>query len=77
MTTRAGASAGNGRGSVRARGVGSARPLSRGGADEQAPPPGGWPRFPAGMLNGLAAGTDAISGALNRASHGLERPHHG
>ena len=36
----------------------------------------GWRHVVAGMLNGLAAGTDALSGALSRASHGLERPHH-
>jgi hypothetical protein len=46
MSTRAWASAGNGRGPVRARGVGLARPLSRGGADEDAPPtPGRCPRI--------------------------------
>jgi len=45
MTTWARASAGNGSGLVRARGVGLARPLSRGGAAEAAPPtPGGRPR---------------------------------
>ena len=46
MSTRARASAGNGRLPVRARGVGLARPLSRGGAAEDAPPtPGRCPRI--------------------------------
>jgi hypothetical protein len=47
MTTRARASLENWREKVRARGAGMTRPLSRGGADEDAPPaPGGYPRSP-------------------------------
>jgi hypothetical protein len=36
----------------------------------------GWRHVVAATLSGLTAGTDALSGALNPASHGLERSHH-
>jgi hypothetical protein len=36
----------------------------------------GWRHVLAGFLNGLAAGASALSDSLNRASQGLERPHH-
>lgn len=37
----------------------------------------GWRHLVAMALDGLATATDALSDALNRASHGLERPHRG
>jgi hypothetical protein len=36
----------------------------------------GWRHVIATALSGLAAGTDALSNALNRASYGLQRSHH-
>lgn len=36
----------------------------------------GWRRTMAAILSGLANMTDALSSALDRASHGVERSHH-
>ena len=36
----------------------------------------GWRHVIAVVLSGLAAGTDALSAALDRASYGLQRSHH-
>jgi hypothetical protein len=43
--------------------------------DEEYQEKAGWRHVIAAMLSGLAAGTDALSDALNRASYGIERTH--